>query len=950
MKFNLTGLYIGLGLLFAVPLYVTTFNDTSTKPTITAEHQQIIKSQNDKRDYAFETLANGLKLLVVSDPNAQRAAVAVDVAVGSGNEPVEFLGLAHFLEHMLFLGTDKYPQPDEFMQYIIQHGGSNNAFTAFEHTNYFFDIDPQYLKQGMERFSRFFVAPLMSEKYVDRERHAVNAEYQSKIRVAGWRNLDVFKKASNPEHPFSRFSVGSLATLPTKTVRPALLKFYQQYYSADRMSVVIIGKENIATLMQWGKAMFSEVPKAEHLASTEIDKPLFKKADLPLFIQNKTLDQDKVLRISFMLPYRLQDLYQKTLTYIAYNIDHEGVNSLAGTLKKMGYITQLNSDFSEKIGVERPFNIEMTLTDKGFVHKNDVLAVVFNYLHLLQQQSDDLGKMRYQELATIAKQNFQFLEKSGAVEEASDLALRMNIYPVSDILALDAIYRGYDHQAIKQTLALMIPQNAIVQLSAPQLDFKQQTQYFHVPYSITKLDTQAILNTKINDTSALKTMQLPAKNSFIANNYDLQKSNMTEKAQTLTDGIHLFYKYDGNFDVPRSNLAISLEPKKDLTLQDRVAMVLWTSVLNEKLIHTFYEAELAGLQGEFDADNESLQLSISGYTQKMPLLLQTMLQNLENFSDSKNVFERVKQTYVETLESFSTRMPYRQTFVYLNHKLLPDSALPQEILAVVRQMDEKMMQHLVSKLLDKLNVRIMVYGDVTYKQANSLAKEVSISLKNRDLKNNWQSPIVNTISKNEIVTFDVPHHDSAVTYYLQGGKGFSAKAEIAILAQMIHSPFFNQLRTEKQLGYVVTSFSKPFYDYAGLSFAVESPNSTNAQLLKAIQNFNLEFSQKLANLTVQEFEHNKAIVKTELLQKPENSREAAARYWNDILMTNKTASQRQALVDALDKLDHKTFITDMQKLLTQTPALLIKANPLLKKGKVKENGKIEASIEVEKMK
>ncbi len=211
-----------------------TLSAYAAQPTIT-------KSANDNRDYAYKELSNGLKLLVISDPEAQRAAVAVDVDVGTSAEPDAFPGLAHFLEHMLFLGTDSYPDPDDYINYISDHGGNHNAFTAFDHTNYFFDIDPAYLHEGLARFSRFFVAPLMAEKYVERERNAVDSEYQSKLREDGWRNMDTLKQAINPKHPYARFSIGNNQTLPNATVRPALVKFYQTYYAADRMSAVIIG-------------------------------------------------------------------------------------------------------------------------------------------------------------------------------------------------------------------------------------------------------------------------------------------------------------------------------------------------------------------------------------------------------------------------------------------------------------------------------------------------------------------------------------------------------------------------------------------------------------------------------------------------------------------------------------------------------------------------------------
>ena len=90
----------------------------------------------------------------MSDPTTDKAAAAMDVNVGHMSDPWELPGLAHFLEHMLFLGTDKYPDENSYSQYISQHGGSNNAYTASDHTNYYFDITPEFLP---EEFSYFCI-------------------------------------------------------------------------------------------------------------------------------------------------------------------------------------------------------------------------------------------------------------------------------------------------------------------------------------------------------------------------------------------------------------------------------------------------------------------------------------------------------------------------------------------------------------------------------------------------------------------------------------------------------------------------------------------------------------------------------------------------------------------------------------------------------------------------
>ncbi len=107
----------------------------------------IIKSPNDHREYRAVTLANGLIAVLVSDPSTDKAAAALTVYRGSYDDPEGRQGLAHFLEHMLFLGTTKYPDVDEYQNFITTHGGTFNAYTASDHTNYFFDMQTRVFRR-----------------------------------------------------------------------------------------------------------------------------------------------------------------------------------------------------------------------------------------------------------------------------------------------------------------------------------------------------------------------------------------------------------------------------------------------------------------------------------------------------------------------------------------------------------------------------------------------------------------------------------------------------------------------------------------------------------------------------------------------------------------------------------------------------------------------------------
>lgn len=236
---------------------------------------EVAKSPLDDRQYRYLLLPNNLPVLLISDPAADKAAAALDVFAGSAHDPLDRQGLAHFLEHMLFLGTEKYPAPDGFQEFINERGGSRNAYTAFEHTNFYFDIDPQYLAGGLDRFARFFTTPLFERAYVERERHAVHSEYQARLKDEYRRTLDVYRQIMNPQHPLSKFSMGNLSTLSNDDgddLREDLIDFFQRHYNARTMSLVVLGNASLDQLEAMVKPRFARIPNRHSAASASTEE------------------------------------------------------------------------------------------------------------------------------------------------------------------------------------------------------------------------------------------------------------------------------------------------------------------------------------------------------------------------------------------------------------------------------------------------------------------------------------------------------------------------------------------------------------------------------------------------------------------------------------------------------------------------------------------------------
>ena len=158
-------------------------------------------SATDKREYRLVTLENGVVCLIISDVEADQCACACSVDVGSFADPADALGLAHFLEHLLFLGSEKYPLPNETERHLTMNGGESNAYTDDEQTNYHFDVLPAGFDEALDRFAQFFVAPTFEPSMTARELMAVDSEMQQNKQSDSWRLHRVLQSQAHGGSP-----------------------------------------------------------------------------------------------------------------------------------------------------------------------------------------------------------------------------------------------------------------------------------------------------------------------------------------------------------------------------------------------------------------------------------------------------------------------------------------------------------------------------------------------------------------------------------------------------------------------------------------------------------------------------------------------------------------------------------------------------------------------------
>lgn len=376
----------------------------------------IEQSASDDRKYHWFTLSNnGLRCLVISDPTTDKASAALDVHVGQysdGNVP----GIAHYLEHMLFMGTTKYPDENDYQAYLTSHGGSSNAFTDLENTNYFFDVSAGNLEGALDRFAQFFISPLLKQDSLERERQAVDSEHAKNLHNDYWRLFQLTKSEAlaNPEHPFYGFGSGNATTLDIPDIRESLLKFYQEHYSASDMALVVLGKESLEELQEWVTTYFSDIPTPD--SYQPLQPPTVKPfLNLPKRVHVIPVrEHTKSLNLSFPLPEMQSHYRSKPTHYLSHLLGHEGQGSVLSLLKEKRWAHELSAGDSRSCSDFCSFDVGIQLTDAGLEHVDEVVEVVFAYLNNLRSVGPQ--EWVYEETSTVADCSFRFLSKRNPMD------------------------------------------------------------------------------------------------------------------------------------------------------------------------------------------------------------------------------------------------------------------------------------------------------------------------------------------------------------------------------------------------------------------------------------------------------------------------------------------------------------------------------------------------------
>jgi insulysin len=415
---------------------------------------EIIKSENDKRIMKYFTLKNKLKYVCVQDDDLDKSYIVACVRVGSTGNKKYYDGLAHLLEHMCFITSKKYKEKGYLQNKATEFGGYTNAYTDDLNTVYYFEIFTKNLNEMIEIFSDYLFNSELNQKFILDEMKNVDSEHNKNLNNDNFRIFNIEHLLCDPLSEFNSFFTGSLNSLNKLDIREKLLTFYKKYYVPENISLCIVSNLKINYINDIIKNNFNDKKNNKIFNEITIKKPFYTKNINKSFIINS-------INKSYQLKYIFETIKlnkynnSKVFNYISLLLNTNMKNSLNDFLKINNYIIYLESSFEISNGL---FIINFELTNKGYKKIKDIDGYLRYYLNFIFKYN---FKDLYNIFKTIDEFNFSNIIKEDSMDLAQILATNCFKYDIKDIYRGDYLILEYNEEHIKDLYKFLNFENSL---------------------------------------------------------------------------------------------------------------------------------------------------------------------------------------------------------------------------------------------------------------------------------------------------------------------------------------------------------------------------------------------------------------------------------------------------------------------------------------------------------
>jgi insulysin len=767
-------------------------------------------------------------------------------------------GLAHFTEHMLFLGSDRYPNGDDYFKTITENNGHFNAYTDREITNYFFDIHYYSYDTALDIFSRFFIDPLFNSDKVSKEVNAVNSEYEKNLIIDNRKRSQIISYIAQADNPYHRFTTGNIETLVGNAIyygldlREELIKFHSKYYTADKMKLILFSNDDLDDLEDMAINKFSEIkPSAEYSISNnstisnkvkQIHKSHspFNKDTLGTLIRFNSLIAEHEMVISFIQPPLSASYNINPSFYFSYLFETKDENSLIDVLKKKQLATKLTSSVERDLHDWSDLSIQISLTTEGGHRIEEVLQIIHNYFNYMR--SNLINKKTFDYLKKISKLNFEYrtIHTGMTYEFVNKLAAKSLNSPIEEILDNTHILGEFNQTLLHSYANNLRLENSIVQIpikmTNSSLNFlHNNTESHYEPWYKTNFTISKINFNYLNFNNNTKSFTHPELSEVKVIDYLLNntskcdfkcienlRSFKTEDPSILnrTSSYEYWYKHENTLDFNRTSVELEFVYNNFNSTEDKINLVLLESLIRRKLKKINSKLSFFGHSIKVTINHYGLKIAYLSFTTNAVQITRHIVDKLSSIYKNKE-FNGIYQEVKDLLTKEYNAQPYVLAYEYLKNELLKDYVTSEDYLDDLSNLKESDFDAFLENFKNNYYLKVYISGELDKKHSNEIFESMHPLLlphSSEKIKNiifdigkkrkNRRKPIkleeANYLVK-KIYHQDENKNNALLKCYKVGKNDYKNEIMINLFHNIIGNIVFRELRTNRQFGYVAKS-------------------------------------------------------------------------------------------------------------------------------------------------
>ena len=899
---------------------------------------EILNPDMQERKVAKIRLQNGLEALIISDPNVDESAASLSVEAGSFHDWKGYDGIAHFTEHLVFMGSEKYPDEAEFSKFVRDHSGLSNAYTSSVATVFAFKCTHDGFSGALDRFSHFFIDPTFNESGVARELIAVDQEHTKNLESDEWREWMILKDICNPKHPITKFSTGNSKTLG-HIPRDKVVEWYRTHYSADRMHLVVTSSRPVDELINLVEECFSQVPNSEPV--TYADVPIFAEKHKGNVVYIEPVRDLRTLTVLWEI--QPDDTY-KSEQVLARLINAKTKGSLYAKLKEEGLIEEIHAGSDRLSKSEAMFMIGFDLTRDGIDKKDRVLDLTFAYLSHLSR--NPVPSYVYNEMHQMRIWNYAFASRGDVFNTAMNQAHALVYEPLSSYPMRSILPKEYNSKAYTFRLQEFKADDCMVVLQAPSeltgVYPEQREKWNRGEYALRKMPKERIDD--LNEIALSDTFSLPVPSSYIPTSLSTvceKSSNKNPLPQLVVDEPfgRLYYFKDQRFCTPKIATIYGIRSSSMGTDAFTQALLdLYVYSVNEAIASEQALAAQAGLYGGLTRELSTMLLTIDGYEERSAQLLKTYLHTMKNVKVSKEQFKLYYQAVYSNYEIAAKPLPVLQSLESYKHLLYNDYHPAPQMLSALKEIEYDDFIKFQETLFEKTHVEALTTGSVEREEAIFQYSMITRALKS--------SPFPSREHLKERV-LSLPDEGGPFQLNMQSrmqGNGcllaieaapftFDHSASHAVLTGAMSNDFFEELRTKQQTGYIAQAVGLEKRGKLIFLLLTQSGTHQAGELIARFELFLENYARNLPSQISQERFEKLRTSSIDMLAKPaRNLSETASLYYGLAYQREGNFEHKNQQIKALEALSYEKFLEDAKSYISRSNgkrlAVLVEGKPV----------------------